>query len=246
MTNRFPLRRTLLPLAAAGLTTWVGLTGFMDDPISKRIKQLAPQKAVEMAKAIEAVVKPQLAEGLTLNLWGVDSLVYDPIAIDIDDLGRLYFTRTNRQKNSEFDIRGHQDWEIESNKLQTVEDKRAFLRRVLSPANSKKNEWLKDVNGDGSHDWRDMTVEKEQVFRLEDTNGDGVADLSKLAVEDFHDETTDVMGGVLAEGNDLFVAVAPDLWRLRDKNGDGIADEKKSLSHGYGIHIGFSQHHSTA
>ncbi|GAB3545049.1 HEAT repeat domain-containing protein [Spirosoma fluminis] len=240
--TRFSLRQTVIPLAALGLTTWVGLTSFMDDPISKRIKKLAPEKAAEMAKAVEALVKPQLAEGLTLNLWGVDSLVSDPIGIDIDDLGRLYYTRTNRQKNSEFDIRGHQDWEIESNRLQTVEDKRAFLHRVLSPANSKKNEWLKDVNGDGSHDWRDMTVEKEQVFRLEDTNGDGVADLSKLAVEDFNDETTDVMGGVLSDGNDLYVTVAPDLWRLRDKNGDGIADEKKSLSHGYGVHIGFSGH----
>ncbi len=232
----------MLPLAALGLITWMGLTGFMDDPISKRIKRLAPEKAVEMAKAVEALVKPQLAEGLSLNVWGVDSLVSDPIGIDIDDFGRLYYTRTNRQKNSEFDIRGHQDWEIESNRLQTVEDKRAFLRRVLSPANSKKNEWLKDVNGDGSHDWRDMTVEKEQVFRLEDTNNDGVADLSKLVVDDFHDETTDVMGGVLSDGNDLYVTVAPDLWRLRDTNGDGIADEKKSLSHGYGVHIGFSGH----
>lgn len=240
--TQFSLRKTVFPVAALSLTTWVGLASFMDDPIGKRIKRLAPAKAAEMAHAVEALVKPQLEEGLTLNLWGVDSLVSDPIAIDIDDQGRLYYTRTNRQKNSEFDIRGHQDWEIESNKLQTVEDKRAFLHRVLSPANSKKNEWLKDVNGDGSHDWRDMTVEKEQVFRLEDTNGDGVADLSKLAVEDFHDETTDVMGGILSEGNDLFVAVAPDLWRLRDKNGDGIADEKKSLSHGYGVHIGFSGH----
>ncbi|GAB3995060.1 c-type cytochrome [Spirosoma daeguense] len=239
---RFPFRQSLIPLTVVGLSVWAGSTAFKEDPVSKRIKRLAPEKAAEMAKAVEALVKPQLADGLTLNLWGVDSLVSDPIAIDIDDLGRLYYTRTNRQKNSEFDIRGHQDWEIESNRLQTVEDKRAFLHKVLSPANSKKNEWLKDLNGDGSHDWRDMTVEKEQVFRLEDTNGDGVADLSKLAVEDFHDEVTDVMGGVLSDGNDLYVTVAPDLWRLRDKNGDGIADEKKSLSHGYGIHVGFSGH----
>ena len=40
----------------------------------------------------------------------------------------------------------------------------------------------------------------------------------------------------------LFVAVGPDLWRMKDKNGDGIADEKTSISHGYGIHIGFSGH----
>ena len=32
------------------------------------------------------------------------------------------------------------------------------------------------------------------------------------------------------------------MWRLMDTNGDGLMDEKKSLSHGYGIHIGFGAH----
>jgi hypothetical protein len=163
-------------------------------PFDDRIKRMDPREAAAQAKAIEALVTPELGSGLTLKVWGVDSLVADPIGIDIDDKGHLYYTRTNRQKNSEFDIRGHQDWEIPSIALQTVEDKRAFLRKVLSPENSAKNEWLDDVNGDGSHDWRDMTVEKENVFRLEDTNGDGVADLSQLVIEDFNEEVTDVAG----------------------------------------------------
>jgi putative heme-binding domain-containing protein len=212
------------------------------DPIDRRIKRMAPEKAAQLARTIEATVTPELAEGLTLRLWGVDSLVADPIAISIDDQGRIYYTRTNRQKNSEFDIRGHQDWEIESNQLQSIDDKRAFLRRILSPENSAKNTWLKDLNGDGSHDWRDMTVEKENVFRIEDTSGDGIADLSQLVVDDFHDEVTDVAGGVLTQGKDLYVAVGPDLWRMQDKDGDGIAETKTSISHGYGIHVGFSGH----
>jgi hypothetical protein len=112
----------------------------------------------------------------------------------------------------------------------------------LSPENSKKNEWLKDVNGDGSHDWRDMTVEKEHVYSLEDTNNDGVADKSQLIVEDFHDEVTDAAGGILKHGDDLFVDIGPDMWRLQDTNGDGLMDKKTSISHGYGIHIGFGGH----
>ncbi|RAV99253.1 HEAT repeat domain-containing protein [Pseudochryseolinea flava] len=208
----------------------------------KNVKQFQPEKVAAMAKQVESVVSPQLAPGLTLRAWAVDSLMGDPVSIDIDDQGNLFYTRIIRQKHSEFDIRGHQDWEIESIKLQTIEDKRAFLHRVLSPENSEKNKWLGDLNKDGSHDWRDMTVEKEQVFRLEDTNGDGLADFSQLVIEDFHDEVTDAAGGIAKHEDDLFVAIGPDLWKLKDNDNDGVADEKTSLSHGYGIHVGFSGH----
>lgn len=207
-----------------------------------RTKVLDSAENATMARAIEASVSPTLAEGLTLRIWAVDSLVADPVSLDIDDQGILYYTRTNRQKNSEFDIRGHRDWEIGSIALTTIEEKRAFLHKVLAPELSPKNQWLKDLNGDGSHDWRDMTVEKEQVFRIEDKNGDGLADFSQLVIEDFHTEVTDVAGAILAHNGDLFVGVGPDMWRLNDTNGDGVADTKVSISHGYGIHIGFGGH----
>lgn len=213
-----------------------------NESVDKRIKQLDSAKTASMARAIEAMITPQLADGLILRLWGVDSLIADPVSIDVDDHGRLYYTRTNRQKNSEFDIRGHQDWEIGSITLQTIEDKRAFLRKILSPENSSKNKWLADLNKDSSHDWRDLTIEKEHVYRVEDVSGDGLADLSQLVIADFHDEVTDAAGGVLKHGDDLFVDIGPDMWRLRDTDGDGLIDEKKSLSSGYGIHIGFSGH----
>lgn len=208
----------------------------------KRIRQMDPLVAARISDSIGGIIKPQLADGLSATLWGVDSLLISPIAIDIDDQGRLYYNRTNRQANSEFDIRAHRDWEIASISLQTVEDRRKFLHTELSPENSSRNTWLKDVNGDSSRDWRDLAIETESVYRLDDSNGDGIADRSQLVVDDFHDEVTDVAGGVLADGNDLYVAVAPDLWHLKDKNGDGIADEKTSLSHGYGVHVGFSGH----
>lgn len=213
------------------------------EPTDLRIKQIEPAKAARMAAAVDSVFKPIMTDtNLTLKLWGIDSLVISPIAIDIDDDGSLYYTTTNRQKNSEFDIRAHQDWEIPSIQLQSIDDKRAFLHKYLSPENSKQNTWLADLNGDSSHDWRDMTVQKDNVYRLRDTDGDGVADQSQLVVDDFHDEVTDVAGGVMKDGENLYVAVGPDMWRMRDKNGDGIADEKTSMSHGYGIHIGFSGH----
>ncbi len=213
------------------------------EDVSTSIKQFDTARAAQMAAKVDSLVKPELSDSnLSIHLWGIDSLVISPIAIDIDDKGRLYYTTTDRQKHSEFDIRAHPDWEIPSIQLQTTEERRAFLHKELSPENSKKNTWLADLNGDSSHDWKDLTVEREHVYRLEDINGDGVADKSQGVVNDFHDEVTDVAGGLLAEGDDLFYAVGPDLWRMKDKNGDGIEDDKTSISHGYAVHIGFSGH----
>ncbi len=205
-------------------------------------KEFDPNESARIAAEIEALVQADVDSTLTLRLWAMDSLVISPVAMDIDDHGRLFYTTTERQNNSEFDIRGHRDWEIPSISFKTVEDRRAFLREELAPENSDRNTWLADLNGDGSHDWRDLTVEKERVYRVEDVSGDGVADRSQLIVHDFHDEVTDVTGGVFADGDDLYLAVAPDLWRLTDTDGDGIPDKKQSISHGYGVHVGFSGH----
>lgn len=201
-----------------------------------------PAESARIAKEIEATVQAEVDSSLTLRLWAMDSLIISPVAMDIDDRGRLFYTTTERQKNSEFDIRGHRDWEIRSIALKTVADRRAFLREELSPENSHRNNWLADLNGDGSHDWRDLTIQKERVYRVEDVSGDGVADRSQLIVHDFHDEVTDVAAGVFADGDDLYLTVAPDLWHLRDIDGDGVPDKKESISHGYGIHVGFSGH----
>lgn len=203
---------------------------------------VTPEQAAEQAEKARNEISAELAGGLNLSLWASEDLVADPIALFIDDQGRAYITRTNRQKNSEFDIRGHRDWMIRSISLKTVEDRRAFLHEELAPERSEKNKWLKDLNGDGSHDWRDLTIEKDEVYRIEDRSGDGLADYSQRIVEDFHEEITDVAGAVLYHENELFVGIGPDMWRLQDTDGDGAMDEKESISHGYAIHIGFGAH----
>lgn len=212
------------------------------EPVDLRITTLTKEQIAIQAEAARNSVTPILAEGLKMEVWGVDSLVKDPIAIHVADDGSIYYSRSPRRNNAEFDIRGHQDWEIRSIALQTIEDKRNFLRTELSPERSAQNEWLADLNGDGSHDWKDMLEERNEVFQLKDTDGDGMADWGQKQVYDFHEEVTDVAGGVMKTEDALYVAAGPDMWRLMDTNGDGLMDEKKSLSHGYGIHIGFGAH----
>jgi quinoprotein glucose dehydrogenase len=197
---------------------------------------------VQRAKEIRGKTPAKVTDGIQMTLWASDSLAPDPVSMDIDDWGRVYLTRTNRQKNSEFDIRGYRHWMTESIGLQTVEERRAFLRKTFSPEKSKENSWLKDLNEDGSHDWKDLAVEKDEIWRLEDKNKDGLADMATKIFTDFNEEVTDVAGGLLVMGKDLFYAIAPDLWKLTDTNNDGLPDKKTSISHGYGVHIGFSGH----
>lgn len=200
------------------------------------------ESALQNAQRIESETPIQLANGLTIKLWASDSLAPDPIAMSIDDLGNIYLTSTERQKHSEFDIRGYQEWMIPSISFKTVEDRRAFLKKTFAPERSKENEWLADLNGDGSHDWRDLTVEMDEVWKLTDENGDGRADVSTRIVQDFNEEITDVAEGLLVREKDMFIGIGPDLWRLQDKNGDGIPEFKESISHGYAVHIGFGGH----
>ncbi|UBM59925.1 c-type cytochrome [Marinilongibacter aquaticus] len=203
---------------------------------------LAGEDDKAYAEQIETETSVKLADGLKIDLWATDSLAPDPIAMSIDDYNNIYLTRTNRQKNSEFDIRGHRDWMTESMSWQSVEDRRAFLHRFFDPKNSEKNDWLKDLNGDGSHDWRDLAVEQEEIWKLEDTDGDGRADKSTQVLRDFHDEITDVAGALLIRRHDAFVGLGPDLWRLEDTNQDGYYDKKTSIAHGFNVHVGFSGH----
>jgi putative heme-binding domain-containing protein len=197
-------------------------------------------KVVENAKAIKSKQPIKIIPGLKINLWASDSLLQDPVAIAVDDKGAIFVNSTNRNKGSEFDIRGHRDWMTESIGFQTVEDRRAFLRRTFAPENSAKNTWLADMNGDGSHDWLDLKVEKEEIYKIEDLNGDGYADQSTRVFNGFNEEVTDVAGGLLVRKKDAFVAIGPDLMRLKHNNGQWKNPE--SISTGYAVHIGFGGH----
>ena len=207
-----------------------------------KILQLDPAKAVDLAQKIREDASVELADGLDLSVWASDSLISDPIAISVAPDGRIFYTSATRQSNSEFDVRGHRNWITASISFQTVEDRRAFLRKTFEADNEESMKSLKDLNEDGVRDWRDLTMEKEQVWFLTDKSGDGVADETQLYLEDFNEEITDVANGVEFHYGEVYISVGPDLWRTKDTDGDKIADEATSISHGYAVHFGFSGH----
>lgn len=127
--------------------------------------------------------------------------------------------------------------------MQDGEDRRAFLRRELAPEyNEQNSSWLTGYNDDGVHDWRDLTVQEEEIYRIDNTTGSGHANRTQFFYRGFSDEVSEVAGALLSRADEVFVGVAPDLWRTRDTRGDSIGDRAEALSHGYGVHIGLSEH----
>ena len=208
------------------------------------VKSLSDEEARKRADRIKRQVTLEMAEGVDASLWASEALLADPVALNMDYRGRAWVTVTNRSNNSEFDIRPYPHWITDSVSFQTVEDRRDFLKRTFAADKNLTAEDIPDRNEDGVHDWRDLAVEKEEVWVLADETGDGSADEASLFLRDFNSEVTDVLGGIYYHNqrDELFLAVAPNAWQVKDADGDGMADQKKAISDGFGVHIGFSGH----
>src|SRR5205807_10561092 len=70
----------------------------------------------------------------------------------------------------------------------------------------------------------------------------GKADKATVFAECFHHIPDGIGAGLLARRGKVWFTCIPDLWLLQDTRGEGKADVKKSLSHGYGVHVGFLGH----
>lgn len=181
---------------------------------------------------------------LEFRKWSGPINVPDPVALSLDDQGRVYVTQTRRRKIQDLDIRQHRGWISNDLGLCTVSDKSQFFKTQLAIGGpqDKQRKHVQDVNGDGQHDWRDLTVISEVIYRLEDQDRDGTADGITTFAEDFKTEVTGIAAGVLAYDDAVYATVAPDLWKLEDTDDDGVADTQRSLVHGFGLHIAYAGH----
>ena len=232
---------TLFVLAAASS---IFVSGQAPSPAPKRptLVTLDKAEAEKLAAAARTAAQVQMPAGLELKLWAPDGLIADPIAIDVDPAGTVYVAGSQRN-NLPLDIRGHQDWMTPAHTMKTVEDLRRFYSREMAPANSAKNGWIPDANGDGVRDITDLAEFKERIYRVQDTDGDGIADKSQILFEGFNaDPSWDVVGGVLKHDGDLIVAVPPGVYRLHDAKGDGKFNQVTTIADGMNIHPAFGGH----
>ncbi|MDE0569877.1 MAG: c-type cytochrome [Verrucomicrobiales bacterium] len=176
------------------------------------------------------------AEEFKVTEWANDPLLTNSVGISMDDKGRAYLTVSKRRKQSSLDIRHHQDLVKQDLSFETVDERRNYYRDKLTGKS-----WIPDRNNDGKKDWKDLTVQKDMVYQVTDKDGDGSADGLKVLGE-YHSEVTGIAGGVLAVGDDVFVAAEPDFFRYHDTDGDGFPEKEQLVGTGFQVHMGQGGH----
>lgn len=183
------------------------------------------------------------ANGLELTEFAREPMVRNAVAIAVDEHERVFVTSVVRRQAADLDIRRFREWIEKDVSLTSVEEKQAWFRERLTPANSAEfADRFEDRNGDGLFDFNDLALLADQVSRLADTDGDGRADVVAKFNAAENSEITGIAAGLAAWDGVLYSTVEPDLMRLIDTDDDGIPDERESLAHGFSVHIGYGGH----
>ncbi|MEZ6017742.1 MAG: PQQ-dependent sugar dehydrogenase [Planctomycetota bacterium] len=193
---------------------------------------ITPLSTVALAMALQVPEAPgdredpagaarafSLANGLELALYAAEPALSNPVALAVDDRGRVLVVETHRYLRSVFDVVTYQtDWLPADLGLRTVGDRRAFLMERLAA------------------DPGVLTADAEIVRRIEDRDGDGRGETSIVLAKGWDAPECGPIAGVLPIGEDVWVTCIPELAVLR---GGGPPERVHT---GFGVHVGVSGH----
>lgn len=166
-------------------------------------------------------------EGLKVELFAESPQLGSPVAIGLDEQGRVYVAEEYRFNRGTEENRTRPFLLEDDLQINTIEDRLKMFQKYAD-------------RFEGGMDW--FTKYSDQIRLLTDTDGDGRADRSTVFAAGFNSPLDGLAAGVLARDGDVYVTCIPDLWLLRDKDGDGVADTRKSLLRGFGVNAGFLGH----
>lgn len=183
----------------------------------KRVARVSSD-AIRAAKALAP------AKGITAGLYAAEPLVANPVAIDIDERGRVFVCETYRQDNGVEDNRNHEEWLEDDLASKTTDDRLKMLKKYLKGDISK------------------FTKKQDRIRLLTDRNRDGRADKSTVFIDGFKDPLDGTGASVLARKGNVFYTCIPKLYAFRDDNNDGKAERKTTMFDGFGVRTAYRGH----
>jgi quinoprotein glucose dehydrogenase len=200
------------------------LTGFVLLPAQPEQPPYNPSINPASDQGEKAIARFKIPAGFKVDLWAAEPLLANPVCFCFDEKGRCYVAETFRLHAGVTDIRNHMDWLDDDLASRTVDDRVEMMKRR-----------------DGKN-FKSYGIHHDRVRLLEDTKGTGKADKATVFADGFNHIPDGIGAGLVARRGKVWYTCIPDLWVLQDTKGTGTADVKKSLSHGYGIHVGFLGH----
>jgi quinoprotein glucose dehydrogenase len=171
--------------------------------------------------AEEAAKKFEMAPGYTVQTIAAEPLLENPVAFSMDEKGRIWVAETHRLDNAVVDITKNTNWLRDDLSFRLISQRERFLTNVFGTNAA-------------------VLTRNSEILRLLTPGGTGRMEKSAVAWEGFRSVSSGLMAGVLARENKVWVACIPNLWRLEDYG--GTLENRRSLSAGYGVHIGVTGH----
>ena len=175
----------------------------------------------------QAAPEVTIRDGFRMDLFAREPLIADPVAIWIDDSGRVWVAESERQERGVEDNRFSSFWLMDDLQAQSVDDRLAYYRK-----------WAD--RREGGMDYYEAF--SDRVRRIEDRDRDGRGDVTVQFSRDFNGALDGTGAGVLVDGDDVWFTCIPALWRLRDTDGDGVANTHEAVHHGFGVRTALRGH----
>lgn len=183
-----------------------------------------PQPTADAVRQISAL---RLPEGFKAELFAEDPQLASPVAIGLDEQGRVYVAEEYRFNRGTEENRTRPFLLEDDLQIKTLAERLKMFEKYAD-------------RFEGGMAW--FSKHADQVRQLTDTDGDGRADRSTVFAGGFNGPLDGLAAGVMARDGNVYLTCIPSLWLLRDTDGDGVAESRKALLTGFGVNAGFLGH----
>ncbi|MDB6137331.1 MAG: hypothetical protein JWO94_403 [Verrucomicrobiaceae bacterium] len=182
--------------------------------------QIAP--ASEEAANVRKNIQPPA--GMKVDLWAAEPMLANPVALSIDERGRVFVAETHRLGSSVLDIRNYMFLLDDDLASRSVADRLAMCHKFFGAQ------------------FDDLGKEEDCIRLLEDRDHHGYADFNSIYAGGFNKPEDGIAAGVLARHDHVWATLIPNLWSFTGTDDNGVAKSRESLSYGYGIRFGYTGH----
>ncbi|MFO0806781.1 MAG: PVC-type heme-binding CxxCH protein [Gemmataceae bacterium] len=192
--------------------------------------QTTPPLPDGSAKAKQHMAGFRLPQGLKVELFAAEPMLSSPVAISVDEKGRVFVAEEYRLGHGAAENRSNPAfnfsfWLDDELQLKSNDDRLKMYEKWASKF-------------PGGMKW--FTSHGDQLRLVEDTTGSGRADKSRVFAGGFNSPLDGLAAGVLAHDGDVYFTCIPNLWKFRDN--DGKAENKTALHTGFGVNCAFYGH----